>query len=182
MVQQDLTDDILTVKSSNVRISILRELTEEDLRRPSEIKEPIRTSDGNFYDSLHRLVEAGLVEKISGKGRTTLYSLTDRGREVIRELGLDQSADSTRNRQTSNRDSSQEHPGDRRAGATPNEELDMSTFEPDEHSQTEVDRRNVAFVKEQLRNQMSEMDITFPEIQEAVEELSNEFAESTKLE
>lgn len=175
-MQQDLTEDILTVKSSNVRVEILSELTQENLRRPSEIKEPVQaqtgTSDGNFYDSLYRLVEAGLVKKISGKGRTTLYSLTDRGREVVEELRLDQSVDS----------SPQERPDDRRAETITNEELDVSTSEPDEDGQIEVDRRNVAFVKEELRNQMSEMDVAFPEIQKAVEELSDEFIESTERE
>lgn len=160
MVQQDLKDDVLTVRSSDVREEILRELAKEDLRRPSEIKDPVYaqtgTSDGNFFNSLSRLAEANLVEKISSEGRTTLYSLTDRGRKVAEELDLTQSPDTR----------------DSQAGA--------STADTAEGAQPEIDRRNVAFMKEQLRDQMKDAGVTYREIQKAVDELSEEFAESTE--
>jgi DNA-binding transcriptional ArsR family regulator len=95
----DLDRARANVRSSDTRVEILRELyahstddSEPPELRPSELVEVItpRTgkSDTNVYQSLNALVELSLVKKIDSDGRATLYSLTDRGKQVAEDLGL----------------------------------------------------------------------------------------------
>jgi Fe2+ or Zn2+ uptake regulation protein len=84
-------DLMLKVKSSDVREDILKYLYFSDERvRPSKILEALRpqmeTSSGNFYMNLGKLHDLGLVDKIEGESRATLYWLTEDGQEVAEQL------------------------------------------------------------------------------------------------
>jgi len=90
-MDDDIKDAVLKVKSSDVREEILRELHQRGERtRPSKVLEAIKprmdTSSGNFYMNLNALQEAGLVEKMEGSNRATLYWTTDLGEQVAAEL------------------------------------------------------------------------------------------------
>lgn len=84
-------DLVLKMKSSDVREDILKYLYFSDERvRPSKILDELEpdmsTSQGNFYMNLGKLHDLGLVEKIEGESRATLYSLTEEGQEVAEQL------------------------------------------------------------------------------------------------
>jgi DNA-binding transcriptional ArsR family regulator len=95
---RDLDQVKADVRSSDTRVEILRELYSDPTDwRPSELVDVITPktgkSDTNVYQSLNALVELSLVKKIESDGRATLYSLTDRGKEVAEELGLAETDD-----------------------------------------------------------------------------------------
>lgn len=87
----DIDDAFVTVRSSEARETIVRELYGTELRRPSEfmdaVMEETGTSKANFYQSLNSL-EGSVVEKLEGNDRATLYSLTDLGEQVAERLDL----------------------------------------------------------------------------------------------
>ena len=90
-MEADVQNLVLKVKSSDIREQILKDLYHRKERvRPSKILEALEpqmeTSSGNFYMNLGKLNDMGLVEKIEGDSRATLYSLTDTGHHVAEEL------------------------------------------------------------------------------------------------
>ncbi|WP_324666091.1 hypothetical protein [Haloarcula sediminis] len=90
--QEELTNGILSVKASDARSVILRELLREQYQRPVDFKDIVMeesgTSQANVYDSLNTLAEKGVLEKMSGDSKTTLYSVTELGEAVADRLGI----------------------------------------------------------------------------------------------
>ncbi|WP_324665840.1 archaellum operon transcriptional activator EarA family protein [Haloarcula sediminis] len=122
----DIQDAILIVKSSDVREEVLRALYNRNERiRPSKLLESIEprmnTSSGNFYMNLDKLLEEGMIEKIEGNSRATLYTLTDKGTMVAEELQEEWESNPT----TDEAEAEQQSLGQAESGATEVSEEDV---------------------------------------------------------
>jgi len=90
---KDDIDQIKTkVRSSDARVEILRELYPDAERRPKELQNVIcpRTglSKGSVFAGLDTLQELSLVHRLEGDGRAVLYSLTNQGQQIAKELDI----------------------------------------------------------------------------------------------
>lgn len=204
MADQELDNEaVITVKSSSsgVRAEIVRELYDEDLKRPSELIDTVRertgTSEGNFYESLKTLQQSGIVEKMEGEKRATLYSLTDLGERVAEHLGLDEEEVEAKEAEKQepvepgeitidDHDlSGSRGPGRREAAASKmdteqDEEVDEpteKTFEtPYSLSIPEGDKEErVNQLARELQSLIIRSNVSLPEVEAAVERLKREF-------
>lgn len=62
----------------------------EEFRRPSEILEDVQEkldiTRSNFYNALNLLNEKGVVDKIEGEGRATLYQLKEEAKDAYSDI------------------------------------------------------------------------------------------------
>lgn len=88
---EDEKEMIYNIKSSKTGEEIYKIMAEsEDFRRPSEILEEVQEkldiSRANFYNSLNHLNEKGVVDKIDGERRATIYQLKEEARDAYSDI------------------------------------------------------------------------------------------------
>lgn len=73
------------LKDGEYRLPIMNELRDEG-KLPSELAEMLDVSRSSVSRILSDLREKKLIYSVSGKSRTKLYVLTDKGKQIIEKL------------------------------------------------------------------------------------------------